>query len=96
MQVNETIVVTFLVIVILILIFSKISIGTTTDESALIDQKIKAMENKLVSSNVMTATSNTNTPFDPKSSNLLSSEFKKQLDEIQNKFYYDNCRKNKL
>jgi hypothetical protein len=96
MQVNETLVVTFLVIVILILIFSKISIGTTTDESSLIDQKIKEMENKLTSSNVMNTTKNTNTPFDARSSDLLSSEFKKQLDEIQNKFYYDNCRKNKL
>jgi len=84
------------VIVILILIFSKISIGTTTDESSLIDQKIKEMENKLTSSNVMNTTKNTNTPFDARSSDLLSSEFKKQLDEIQNKFYYDNCRKNKL
>ena len=97
MEVNETLVVTFLVIVILILIFSKISIGTTTDETALIDQKIKAMENKIISSTAVGSGSVTNTqPFDPRSSDLLSSDFKKQLDEIQDKFYYDNCRKSKL
>jgi hypothetical protein len=97
MEVNETLVVTFLVIVILILIFSKISIGSTTDESALIDQKIKAMENKIISNTAISSGSVTPTQsFDPRSNDLLSPEFKKQLDVIQDKFYYDNCRKNKL
>ena len=91
MEVSETLVVTFLVMVILILIFSKISIGSTTDESTLIDQKIKAMENKIVNNTPVKSQ-----PFDIRSSSLLSPEFKKQFDEIQDKFYYDNCRKNKL
>ena len=34
--------------------------------------------------------------FDPKNSGLLSNDFKKQLDEIENKFYYDNCRNKKI
>ena len=95
MEVNTTIIVTILIIVIIVLIFSKISIGMSTDESAVIDQKIKAMENKLVSSKSSNSYV-TSTPFDPRTSDVLSSDFKKQLDEIQNKFYYDNCRLNKL
>ena len=95
MEINEKIIVTVLVIIIIILIFSRISIGMSTDETTIIDQKIKAMENKLVSSKSSNS-STTSAPFDPRTSDVLSSDFKKQLDEIQNKFYYDNCRRNKL
>jgi hypothetical protein len=67
----------------------------SNDESIVIDQKIKAMENKITSSrtsNIQT----TQPPFNPRTNDLLSTEFKKQLDEIQSKFYYDNCRVNKF
>jgi hypothetical protein len=91
MEINETLVITFLVVVILILIFSKITIGTG-DESSDIENKLTQMENKLA-----VASKNVNSPkFDPKGSELLSPEFKKQLDEIENKFYYNNCSGKKL
>lgn len=91
MEINETLVITFLVVVILILIFSKITIGTG-DESSVIENKLTQMENKLA-----VASKNVNpTKFDPKGSELLSPEFKKQLDEIENKFYYNNCSGKKL
>lgn len=103
MQLNETLVVAFLVVVILILIFSKITIGTTTDETALIKDELKKLEEKIVKPNVNTSinqdgTSSTTipTPFNAQGSDLLSPEFKKQLDEIQNRFYYDNCRYSRL
>jgi hypothetical protein len=94
MEVNTTIIVTILVIIIIILIFSKISIGMSNDESTVIDQKIKAMENKITSGS--SNNQNTKSPFNPRTNDLLSTEFKKQLDEIQSKFYYDNCRVNKF
>ena len=91
MEINETLVITFLVVVILILIFSKITVGTSNDESRIIENKLKEMETKLVAAKTV------NTPkFDPKGSELLSPEFKKQLDEIENKFYYNNCGAKKL
>jgi hypothetical protein len=90
MEINETLVISFLVVVILILIFSKISIGNS-DESTIIDEKLRQIENKLIVSR------STNPPkFDPKSNELLSPEFKKQLDEIESKFYYNNCGGKKL
>ena len=91
MEINETLVISFLVVVILILIFSKITVGSSNDESSVIENKLKEMENKLIASKPV------NTPkFDAKGSELLSPEFKKQLDEIENKFYYNNCGAKKL
>ncbi len=104
MELNESIILGFLVIVILILIFSKISIGTTTDESALIAQELKKIEDKLITSRTPTTSISTNsvsnsttsTAFDLSKSELLSPEFKKQYDDLQNRFYYDNCRYSRL
>lgn len=91
MEINETLVITFLVVVILILIFSKITVGTSNDESSVIENKLKEMEHKLIAVKPVNTTK-----FDPKGSELLSPEFKKQLDEIENKFYYNNCGPKKL
>ena len=104
MELNESIILGFLVIVILILIFSKISIGTTTDESALIAKELKKIEDKLMTSKKPTTSIPTNsvsntttsTGFDLNKSELLSPEFKKQYDDLQNRFYYDNCRYSRL
>ena len=90
MEINETLVISFLVVVILILLFSKITIGSG-DESTIIEDKLKQMENKLI-----VARNGNTTKFDPRGSELLSPEFKKQLDEIESKFYYNNCSGKKL
>jgi len=102
MELPETVIVVFLVVVILILIFSKITIGTTNDESTIIANELKRIEDRLTKGNtsaVSSKSSNTNTtptPFNARGSDLVSPEFKKQLDEIQNRFYYDNCRYSRL
>ncbi len=104
MELNESIILGFLIIVILILIFSKISIGSTTDESALIAEELKRIEERLIKpTNAVTSiptnsvsNTTTSTSFDLRNSELLSPEFKKQYDDLQNRFYYDNCRYSRL
>lgn len=99
MELNQKIVVGFLVIVILILIFSKISVGFSGDQTNLINDQLQQLQNKIENVgklNPTNITSSIPSGFDPKNSGLLSNDFKKQLDEIENKFYYDNCRNKKL
>ena len=103
MELNQKIVIGFLVIVILILIFSKISVGFSGDQTNLINDQLQQLQNKIENAGKLNPTSTTDTitssmpsGFDPKNSGLLSNDFKKQLDEIENKFYYDNCRNKKI
>ena len=97
MELNQKIIIGFLVIVILILIFSKISVGFSGDQTNLINDQLQQLQNKIENVGKLNTT-NTLGPsgFDLKNSGLLSNDFKKQLDEIENKFYYDNCRNKKL
>lgn len=100
MELNQKIVIGFLVIVILILIFSKISVGFSGDQTNLINDQLQQLQNKIENAGKLnptnTTTSSMPSGFDPKNSGLLSNDFKKQLDEIENKFYYDNCRNKKI
>jgi hypothetical protein len=103
MELNQKIVIAFLVIVILILIFSKISVGFSGDQTNLINDQLQKLQNKIENAGKLNTTDTTTSSmssmpsgFDPKNSGLLSNDFKKQLDEIENKFYYDNCRNKKL
>jgi len=104
MELNQKIIIGFLVIVILILIFSKISIGFSGDQTNLINDQLQQLQNKIENAGKLNPTNTTSgssgsygpSGFDPKNSGLLSNDFKKQLDEIENKFYYDNCRNKKL
>ncbi len=99
MELNQKIVIGFLVIVILILIFSKISVGFSGDQTNLINDQLQKLQNKIENVGKLDSTNPTSTMpsgYDPKNSGLLSNDFKKQLDEIENKFYYDNCRNKKL
>lgn len=107
MEQKESIILGFLILVILVLIFSKITVGSTTDETALIANELKKIEDKIastnptISSNVASNSSSvsntqTSSSFDLHNSELLSPEFKKQYDELQNRFYYDNCRYSRL
>ena len=97
MELNQKIIIGFLVIVILILIFSKISVGFSGDQTNIINDQLQQLQNKIENVGKLNTT-NTSGPsgFDPKNSGLLSNDFKKQLDEIENKFYYDNCRNKKI
>lgn len=104
MDQKESIILGFLIIVILVLIFSKITVGSTTDETALIANELKKIEDKIalakptMAANMGSNVSNTetSTSFNLQNSELLSPEFKKQYDELQNRFYYDNCRYSRL
>ena len=96
MEFNETLVISFLVLVIIILIFSKITIGSDGDESKYLDNKLSQIEEKL--KDKIQGNKPTKQPgqkIDEVDNNLLSDEFKKQLQEMENRFYYDNCRYNK-
>jgi hypothetical protein len=96
MEFNETLVISFLVLVIIILIFSKITIGSDGDESKYLDNKLSQIEEKLkekIQGNK--PTKQPGQKIDEVDNNLLSDEFKKQLQEMENRFYYDNCRYNK-
>jgi hypothetical protein len=96
MEFNETLVISFLVLVIIILIFSKITIGSDGDESKYLDNKLSQIEEKL--KDKIQGNKPTKQPgqkIDDADNNLLSDEFKKQLQEMENRFYYDNCRYNK-
>ena len=60
MDQKESIILGFLVIVILVLIFSKITIGSTTDETTLIANELKKIENKMAAANPTVPSNNTN------------------------------------
>jgi hypothetical protein len=90
MELNEHIVISFLLVVIVILIFSKISISTglmsdststeqSPSETPTQPAKINIQQSKMSSS------------FEPQNSDLLSDDFKKQLNDLNNQFYTNVC-----
>lgn len=102
MEFNETIVISFLVVVIIILIFSKISVGSDSDESEYINDQFNKLQAKLMPTKAPNEFKNDDDySFSDNDSKfkddeeLLTEEFKKQLKEMENRFYYDNCRYNK-
>lgn len=96
MELNESMIISFLVIVIIILIFSKINIGSDLDESSYLDEKLDQLEKKLKSEQpTPKVQSNSGSDDLPMDESLLSDDFRKQLREMENRFYYDNCRLDK-
>jgi len=103
MELNETLIISFLIVVIVILIFSKISIGTDLDESEYIDAQLDKLQEKLrptqspqeASLSQSNDQTNTNDQDFERDDGLMTDEFRKQLEEMENRFYYDNCRYNK-
>ncbi len=87
MEITESAIIGFLLVVIIILIFSQISVsfGSSTDNSE-------------TSSNVPITPSPTNritpapTKFDPQNSDLLSNDVKKQLKELDAMYYINSCK----
>jgi hypothetical protein len=82
MELNESLIITFLLIVIVILIFSNISVSLGDSSSTTENQP-----------------GNTKSPVatePPKlynvSSDLLSNDVKKQLNTLNNQFYFNDCR----
>jgi hypothetical protein len=80
MELNESLIITFLLIVIVILIFSNITVSlgdsSSTNESTNTKSPVVTKPPKLY--NV--------------SSDLLSNDVKKQLNTLNNQFYFNDCR----
>ncbi len=92
MELNEHIVISFLLVVIVILIFSKISISTglSGDSSDSSDSSIETPTPTKQQMPIMEPT--ITTPYDPMNDSLLSDDFKKQLRDLDNQFYTNVCR----
>ncbi len=90
MEIKESVVIGFLLIVIIILIFSNISVtlGSSDDTSS--------SNGKSGSGNTPGPTNKITTPaptkFDPQNSDLLSNDVKKQLKELDNMYYTNVCK----
>ena len=86
MELNESLIITFLLIVIVILIFSNITVSLGDSSST----------NESTNSN---QPGNTKSPVATKrpklynvNSDLLSNDVKKQLNTLNNQFYFNDCR----
>lgn len=95
MELNESLIIGVLIVIIIILIFSKITVdyGETSQETQL-KQKLDALEMKIkkkVDEDKSQEKSNSGVN-NLQSSDMLSDDFKEQLEELENRFYYDNCR----
>lgn len=89
MELNEHIIISFLLVVIVILIFSKISISTGTNDST--EEDIPT-QSPTQTAKIITQPP-AYSPFDPQSSELLTEDVKKQLSDLNNQFYTNICRK---
>ncbi len=88
MELNEHIVISFLLVVIVILIFSKISIST----GSISDSTQESSTPTPTQSVKINIQKGPKSPFDPQDSELLSSDVKKQLNDLNNQFYTNICR----
>lgn len=88
MEIKESIVIGFLLVIIIILIFSNISVtlGSSDDTSS-------SNEN---SGNTPSPTNKIKSPeptkFNPQNSDLLSNDIKKQLKELDTMYYTNTCK----
>lgn len=93
MELNEHIVISFLLVVIVILIFSKLSISTgSLGDSSDSSDSSEPIETAKPTQNIPIMQATINTPFDPMSNSSLSDDFKKQLMALDNQFYTNVCR----
>jgi hypothetical protein len=95
MELNETLIITFLLVVIIILIFSKISISlgnlgndnNTVDLQSQQNQYQKQYQKQNQYQNITLAPT-----YNDNMNDLLSNDVKKQLDTLENQFYFNDCR----
>ncbi len=91
MELNETLIITFLVFVIIILIFSKISISlgnsSNYDDTLNLQSQQQSQKSQQYQNIISSPTYNNNNMND-----LLSNDVKKQLDALENQFYFNDCR----
>jgi hypothetical protein len=89
MELNEHIVISFLLVVIVILIFSKISISTGSSSDSTEESPTQG-PTQPVKINIQQDVKSSSA-FDPQSSDLLSDDVKKQLNDLNNQFYTNIC-----
>ena len=89
MELNEHIIISFLLVVIVILIFSKISISTGSSDST--EEDVPTQAPTQPAKNITQPPPYS--PFNPQNSELLSEDVKKQLNDLNNQFYTNICSK---
>jgi hypothetical protein len=87
MELNESLIITFLLIVIVILIFSNItvSLGNSSDTN-------NQPDNKNRSGNIKKPVATERPKLYKVNNDLLSDDVKKQLNTLNNQFYFNDCR----
>jgi hypothetical protein len=84
MEIKESIVIGFLLVVIVILIFSNISVSFgASEDGSNSNGKSPIPTNKITPAP---------TKFDPSKSDLLSNDIKKQLNELDSMYYSSTCK----
>ncbi len=92
MELNEHIVISFLLVVIVILIFSKISISTGLSADSSEDTSMATEQpTQPAKINIQSQLDGPKIPYDPQRNDLLSDDFKKQLRDLNNQFYTNTC-----
>jgi hypothetical protein len=92
MELNEHIVISFLLVVIVILIFSKISISTGKVSGDSSNSSDSSMETPKPTQKIPIMQPTVSTPYNPMNDSLLTDDFKKQLRALDNQFYTNVCR----
>jgi hypothetical protein len=95
MELNETLIITFLLVVIIILIFSKISVslGNLGNDNNTVDLQSQQYQNQYQNKKQYQKHNITQSPtYNDNMNDLLSNDVKKQLDTLENQFYFNDCR----
>jgi len=97
MELNTNILIGMLLVGVLILLFSKISVSVGTDTPTQIKNNViyhpqtaqRKMSNGISSSRNITLAEAQGLP---NKDDYMSNSLKKQLNDLENRFYYNNCR----
>lgn len=97
MEINTNIIIGLLFIVILVLLFSNISVSLESDQINNTSEYERPVINNNYNHPVNNPSSGRSVTFNetrglPKKDNYMSNNLRKQLNSMENKFYYNNCR----
>ena len=90
MEIKESVIIGFLLVIVIILIFSNISVSFgESSETSSTSEKSGGVSSP---TNKTTTPQPTPTKFDPQNSDLLSNDIKKQLKELDAMYYTNKCK----
>jgi hypothetical protein len=93
MELNNSIIIVFLLAVIVILIFSNISVSMGNPDYPLNQQMYQQMYQPGTQQiNQLPTQTPVSSTYNRKNDELLSNDVKKQLNILQNQFYLNNCK----